>query len=137
MLRGVRAAALAAVIAAFAGALLLTQAGAGPTAAEPGLEEAQQILDCAPGEGVFSYQAAWGEGAGFETPSAALAGILAATDFGVSRTDFIGREVAVGGDVASEFTVRLDGKATVVTWATRVDKGWLVDGVYGCTATAD
>ncbi len=135
--RGVRLVILVAVIGAFGSALLLTQAGAGPTEVDPGLKQAQEVLDCAPGEGVFSYQAEYMDGAGFETPGAALAALLAATDFGVPTSDFVSQEVAVDGSVAKEFTAKSGEKDTLITWATPVDKGWLADSAYGCTALAD
>lgn len=137
MLRGARVVGLVAVTLAFTAAILFTRAGAGSTQVEPGLAEAQKVLDCAPGEGVFAYEAAWGEGAGFDTPGQALKGILVGSEFGFSTADFVGRDVEVDTVTATEFTAKSDGRATAVIWAVPVKEGWLADGVYGCTAIAD
>lgn len=141
---GARVVVVAAVVTVVVGGVLLSQVGAGPDVIpEPGLEEATKVLDCAPEEGVFSYYAVWGEGAGagFSTPAEALEGILVGGDFGVSAADFVGRDVQVGAGseqvIAKEFTALSGENKIVVLWAMPVEKGWLADSVYGCTLTAD
>lgn len=129
-------------VMAVVGGVLLSQVGAGPDdIADPGLEEATEVLDCAPEEGVFSYFAVWREGAGFSTPAEALEGILVGKDFGVSTADFVGKDVQVraGSEqvIAREFTAMAGESKIVVLWAMPVEKGWLADSVYGCTLIAD
>lgn len=139
---GVRVVVVVGVMAVVVGGVLLSQVGAGPDViAEPGLEEATKVLDCAAEEGVFSYFAVWGEGAGFSTPAEALKGILVGKDFGVSAADFVEKDVQVGAGseqvIAMEFTAMSGENEIVVTWAMPVEKGWLADSVYGCTLIAD
>ncbi len=138
MLRGFRIVAIGTVIAATVSGLLLAQAGAGPTAVDPGEEEAAKVLDCPPGEGVFSYYVTWIAGSEFDTPRAALDGILkslTSLDFDVSTTDFVAKDVVVDSQAATQFTSV--GEHPVVIWATPFRKGWLADGMYGCTKTVE
>ena len=119
------------------GILILSSAIAGPTDVEPGYEEAEKILDCAPEEGIFSYMAVWGDGAGFTSPEEALKGILVGRDFGVTEDDFVAKDVVIGDTEVSEFTVQSGSSDRIVVWAVPVEKGWLADALYGCTLTVE
>jgi hypothetical protein len=132
--------AAAAVVGVVGLAGLLSQAGAGVEDADPGLGQAEAILDCDASEGVFAYHATWGDGAKFDTPREALAGLLRGKGFDFTEDDFVSKDVEVrfGEETAAaeEFTIRDGDQDRVVTWAAPVDGGWLADSMYGCSGAA-
>lgn len=119
---------------------LLAQANAGLESADPGLGEAEKVLDCDVDEGVFAYHATWSEGSGFQSPREAVVRLLAGKDFEFEATDFVSRDVEIRvqqeSAEAKEFTVREGESDRVVTWAVPVGDGWLADSIYGCTTVA-
>ena len=138
MLKGFRIVAIGAILFATTSAIFLAQAGAGSPAVEPSAQTAKQILGCGPGEGVFALHAERAVGSEFESPRAAIAGILVGTDFKVSANEFVGKDVTIEGQGAKEFKVpRSAGKSSgFVTWIVPFGEGWVADGMYGCTTVA-
>jgi hypothetical protein len=137
MLRGFRIVAIGAVVLASVSIFLFEQAGAGPPPVDPGVQAAQQVLECAPGEGIFAYHAEFAVGSEFDTPGAAVAGVLRTKLFNVSAADFVSKDVTVEGQGAKQFTAQTAGRDSTVMWVVPVQQGWLVDGMYGCTNTAE
>lgn len=138
MIRRVRTIGVLAVLVVAGMVVILVAASAGPTEdAHPGRAEAEKLLDCAPGEGVFAYQPLWSEGGGFASPEDALKAILTAMGSGLVDAQFIGQDVAIDDEVARQFTIEAADVARTVVWAVPFKDGWIADGVYGCTATAE
>jgi hypothetical protein len=124
------------------GAVWWSQAGAEPgKAIEPGLAEAQGLLDCGAGEGVFAYHAAWSEGSGFASPREALDALLKGKDFGVATSDFQGTDIQLGAEsgdaIGTQFVAGTGKERRVVVWAMPDHERWLADSVYGCTRTEE
>ena len=102
-----------------------------------GLADAQKLLECGPGEGVFAYNASWSDGPGFATAEEALKAILVGKDFGFTSSDFEAMNLARSDPAVTEFTVDSGGSKTAVVWVQEYKKGWLADSVYGCTKLAE
>jgi hypothetical protein len=127
------------LVVTIGGAVWWSLAGAEPrTPREPGLVEAQAILDCGANEGAFTYHAEWTEGSGFPSARDALDALLEGADVGWRPEDFQATEIPLlpDGAVGTRFVAGRGEQQRVVVWAIPHGETWLAGSIYGC-ARAD